>query len=115
MPSTSQYQAILDGNADAGKAVLDELADGWKTRAELEAAAIDQYRSDRHQILVGRKLHRMADAGVIAERGGDGEELYGITDNGARAYEDVFDEAYAPDRGAVSGLLTGGTGRSGAD
>lgn len=107
MPSTSQYQVIMDGNADAGKAVLDELADGWKTREELEAAAIGHYRSERHQILVGRKLHRMRDAGVIAERG-ESEERYGITENGVRAYEELFDEEYAPDHGAVSGLLTGG-------
>ena len=93
--------AVMIQNVDAGKTVMEELRDcKSSTRQELEDTAGEHF--ERYpEIMAGRKVNKMEDAGLITEINGE----YYSTIHGVKMYDQLFEESL--DDTEPNGHLTG--------
>lgn len=93
--------AAMIQNVDAGKAVMEELRNcKSSTHRELEEIASEQF--ERYpEVMAGRKVNRMEDAGLITELNGE----YYSTIHGVKIYDQLFEESL--DDTEPNGHLTG--------
>lgn len=110
MVTVRQRKALLEGQEDFARAIIEQLSEDSRTDSDLMSLARNHYDRDVHAEVLGRKkIQELEQNNLITNLG----EKYISTTAGEEAYKDVFNDELYSGEGAEEQkhLLTGGSFR----